>query len=490
MSTFPRIGSPPAGAPRPRARGWIALALLVAMAASAALMGCERNVPGALLLPTGEQPGSGVLAGTVDFGDGSHPATLVLVARVISCTSIFSSIQVVGSPTGFNIGQSPQLTPLAPCMWIDTVSVPAGHLEWKFITNGDFDTTPDYGSPGAQTDGLEGTALLGAAGGDGNMIAEVPAGLAGVLIASLDESPSPARYSFKKPGPGVQGVFTSTGDGSFAIEGLAAGTYNVLIRPPGRAPRTITNVGVGNGPSNLGTISFGGGSSTGSISGTIAFDPTTFPELASPPYPPVTVQLFSGPFLAGTVTTTRNDASFSFGALAAGSYRLVADARLFTATTRDTIEVAGAARILAPITLPFEFTELSSQINLAGDFNGFAAPDAGSDTEMAQETALGLFVYPRSGVTPITIPAGTYNMKFVTDGSFDNPTDWGGDENVVLPVPITQTDTRLVSGLGSAIRIQIATTGQYRFLLDERRQTFTVEPITGPSRSYSMGSRR
>ena len=120
-----------------------------------AFAGYSRNPAATLLTPSGTppvQPGNGTLTGTLDFGDGTHPATLVMAARVRPGVPVsdFATLQVVGTPSGFNIGASPFLTQLAPGSWIDTLSLPAGPLEWKFVSNGAFDNPPDYGKAGGQ----------------------------------------------------------------------------------------------------------------------------------------------------------------------------------------------------------------------------------------------------------------------------------------------------------------------------------------------------
>lgn len=463
-------------------RHTLARLLLGAAAAACLALACSQNKTGAILDPTGERilPSNGALSGRVDFGDGTFPATLVMIARVSDCSSIFSSVQVIGTFTGWSETASPLLTRLAPCVWLDTLSLPAERIIWKFRTNGDWDPTPDYGSPGSQVDGLDGCTINNAPGDDGNMIADVAASSAGTVVAVLDEGLTCSSggllgraYAFVKPGlPGAPGAFTSTTDGRFAFTELAPGTYNVLIRPPGRAPRTIANVVVGETPTDLGTISFAT-APTGGITGTVAFDPARFPDLASPPWQPATVWLKQGTTIVTQLQTTRTDRSFSFTGLAAGTYKVVSDANIFKADSVDNISVGTSAVDVGERTLLRENAELATSIHVAGDFNGFVIDPA---WEMAQ-SPVGQWTL----VAPASIAAGTYNMKFVTDATFDNPTDYGGDETVTIDVPATNAETRLVGGLGTALRLRFTTAGSYTFRLDERRQTFTVEPTPAPA---------
>ena len=85
--------------------------------------------------------------------------------------SAFQRIQVAGSFNGFDLGAATDMTALANCVWADTVTVldVANPVEFKFITNGDFDTTPDYGLPGDQVDPASGACVLGAGGSGGNI---------------------------------------------------------------------------------------------------------------------------------------------------------------------------------------------------------------------------------------------------------------------------------------------------------------------------------
>ncbi len=455
------------------------LALLTA--GMCALAACSRNPAETLLTRSGTPPvlpGNGALTGQLDFGDGTHPATLVLVARVRPGipTSEFSTIQVVGTPSGFNIGASPALTQLAPGAWIDTLSLPAGALEWKFVTNGAFDNPPDYGKAGSQEDGLENDADKGAPGPDGNLVATVPGALAGTLLCTLEEqTDNTAHYRFAKVASGLPAVFSSTSDGTFHVTSLAAGTYNVLIRAAHHPPQTIANVVVGSGTTNIGTISFGSGGNTGGISGTVSFDDASYPDLATPPYPIATVDLYQGTFKLATAVTNAGDRGFGFGGLAAGSYTLHVTSHLFSAADAGPVTVATDNVDVGTVNLTLDPNRVSSQINLLGNFNGFPGAPFPDSTQMEQ-TALGVWTYPATGFAAQQIPAGIQNFKFVTDGAYDNPTDWGGDESVTLTVPLTNQPTSLVSGTGTAIHANFPATGAYVFTLDERRGTFSVQP--------------
>ena len=204
----------------------------------------------------------------------------------------------------------------------------------------------------------------------------------------------------------------------------------------------------------------------------VAFDPATFPDLTSPPFPPAIVQLYQGAFLVATVTTSRTTPDFLFPGLAAGDYRVVVSSYFFVTAAVDPVTVGTTVDTLTTLTLTADFGKLASQIHVAGDFNGFT---------LADSTSMELTAELKWAYTPShPIAAGTYNMKFVTDGSFDNPTDYGGDESVTNTVPVTDQPTGLVSGFGTALHVQFAAAGNYKFTLDERRQTFSVEAVPAP----------
>lgn len=72
------------------------------------------------------------------------------------------------------------------------------------------------------------------------------------------------------------------------------------------------------------------------------------------------------------------------------------------------------------------------------------------------------------------ITAGDHFFKFVTDGAFDSPPDYGSDE--VCRLELTGT-IREVTGTGTAICITFPETGNYRFTLDEAALSYTIEQV-------------
>jgi hypothetical protein len=459
-----------------------------------AIHGCGDNSRGSLLRPTGVT--TVTLRGRIDFGDGSHPQSIVLAARrqpgFVSANTI---VRVVGTLTDpqWTIEISPRLTQMTPGIWIDTLRVPAGEMQWKFVTNDNWESPYDYASAdGSRPDGLENDLGYSTNGSSPVVKASVSGAIAGqLLVCEVDETRSIPHYRITPIGEGPA-AYSSTIDGGFVLPGLVPGDYVLEVRTPGQPPRRV-NVVVGDQDTDAGIVSVGTSGATGAIHGTVVWDPAVFPE-ANAPYPPTTVQLYDGATFIGQVATGGATNTFEFGPLAPGSYRLVADAHLFATTSTDTIAVTTFARS-ETVTLPVDLSELPNQMDLAGDFYGGGWP-SGPDAFQLQDStrmdlsALGVWVYPNSNYPAITISAGLHYFKFVTDGSYDNPTDFGGDESVTLTAPLADATTRLVGGTGTAFKVNFPTAGQYRFVLDERRFTFHIQPIGSPALRADAQRRR
>lgn len=237
-------------------------------AAAGLLLGagaCGRNRAGMLLSPSGTPPGPPAVAsitGQLDFGSsGSHPAVLVMVARVRgTTTSTFNTLELAGSFTNptwtVPSAANPKLTQLAPKVWADTLVVPTGAIQWKFVGDSDWNRAYMSALPASEEDGLSGTLLPSTPGGK-NLIANVAATEAGTCVCTVDENANPVAYAIQKVGQGAPAVFSGT-DGRFTLTGLVAGTYNVVFRVPGQPSFTLTDVVVGNSMKDLGTISTSG----------------------------------------------------------------------------------------------------------------------------------------------------------------------------------------------------------------------------------------
>jgi len=97
--------------------------------------------------------------------------TVVPPIHLMVGTSPFHRIQLLGSFNGFDPESVPDMRKLAPCVWVDTLDLAEvdAPIEFKFVTNGDLDTTPDYGQPGDQLDPASGPCRRGAEGSSGTI---------------------------------------------------------------------------------------------------------------------------------------------------------------------------------------------------------------------------------------------------------------------------------------------------------------------------------
>ena len=75
------------------------------------------------------------------------------------------------------------------------------------------------------------------------------------------------------------------------------------------------------------------------------------------------------------------------------------------------------------------------------------------------------------------VAAGIWSIKFLTDGVYDTPPDYGWDDTVTFDVPGSGS-VRPVSGPGTNIRISVANSGTYRFILDEQLQRWEIQLVT------------
>ncbi len=202
---------------------------------------------------------------------------------------------------------------------------------------------------------------------------------------------------------------------------------------------------------------------TGGISGTVSFA-----GLSTGPYPQATVDLYQGTATTplATVKSHATTRVFSFQTLPNGTYKVEISSPCFVKETRSGVTVAGANVDLGSVTLAAG-TSAFTKIQIVGEFTSW---DAGEAPQMVQAPPC---VW--TATVPITADMiGTPKFfKFLTNGVFDNPKDYGGDENTLLTLPGTFS-IRPVSGQGTALKVQFPGPGTYVFTLDERRQQFTV----------------
>lgn len=240
---------------------------------------------------------------------------------------------------------------------------------------------------------------------------------------------------------------TSIGSGSgnaIKIEVASAGRYDIFLNE-----RTLSWRAEAGAPPPLGGIA-------GSVS---------FANLSSAPFPTARVEVFAGATPVANTTTDPTTRAFSLSGLDAGTYRVVVSSSCFGTVELPSVTVAGATNDVGEVALS-EGGSSFATIDIVGGFNLFTP----GVNPMVQSPAC-------VWTGDVVLNPGVYNMKFLTDGQFDSPPDYGGDETTVFDVP-GGGPVRPVSGPGTAIKISVANPGTYRFVLDERVQQWFANPVT------------
>jgi hypothetical protein len=493
-------------------------------AAVAALLGagaCGRNRAGLLLAPSGTPPGPPAIAaitGRLDFGTPApHPPVLILVARVRgTASSSYSSMEMTGSFTtpAWTPGGAgnPTFQQLAPRVWVDTLVVASGHMEWKFVANASWASAFCSVLTGTEVDGLAGGTKFDAGGGK-NLIADVTATEGGICVCTMDENVDPIAYVIQKVGPGAPAVHSGT-DGVFTITGLVAGTYNILFRVPGQTPFTIGGVVVGNSMKDLGTIPTSGQTYTVHASagphgvmaptGDLTVSRGANLHFSLEPWPHYRVGdlLLDGVTVGADTTYTLADVSadhtfavsfaYNSATLPGGIHAGLAfdpftlpittppyppvTAKLYwgseqldsllLSTGADVLDLAdldqaGYRLVLSsplyttvdlPVSVGTSVADLGT-LNLTFDFNLLAsAVNVAGDFNGWSATALSADLtgdLSWSVTTTTPIAAGTHDLKFARNGSFVDPA-YGGDPATTLTAPVVNQPTQLVGGGGTS----------------------------------------
>lgn len=204
-----------------------------------------------------------------------------------------------------------------------------------------------------------------------------------------------------------------------------------------------------------------GGEPTGSVSGTVEFS-----GLSETPYPAATVKLMDGATTVRTTTSDPDTRTFSMTLVPDGTYSVEVSSPCFTTQVVSSVVVAGGNTDVGVVGLTAG-TSAFTNIQLAGEFTGNF--DLGQAPQMTQGPDC-------VWTTTVFIAAGTYNFKLVTNGAFDSPNDYGWMESETYIAPGTFA-VRPVSGLGTAIRMQVDADDVYEFILDERTQSLRVGTV-------------
>lgn len=226
-----------------------------------------------------------------------------------------------------------------------------------------------------------------------------------------------------------------------------------------------------------------------SLIGRVVFDPSQAPDLNAPPFPLTIVELWSDTVEVARDTLDPSTDRFEFTGLYPGSYSVFASANFFRRSSLPQVRVVAGPVDVGDVNLLIIPAASSNDIHVVGDFNGFTfIPFSADDSTGMEQKSAGLWYGPNlipvdlgtrieDPDTALTLPSGTWRFRFVTDYETDNPTDWGGDEGQTIDVPVAYAPIRLVSGPNTNLTLRLPATGRYRFELDERRRTFSVERL-------------
>ena len=213
----------------------------------------------------------------------------------------------------------------------------------------------------------------------------------------------------------------------------------------------------------------------GGISGTVAFS-----GLTTAPFPAATVEVYAGTTRVASTTSDPTTRAFSIAGLEPGQYRVVASANCFATVEQNDVTVTTGVTAIGELLLTAAASAFST-IQMVGDFTTppFNIPISPQMTPVPGSC---------SWTVTVTLPAGTVFFKFVTNGNFDTPPDYGGDETVTLGVPGGPHPTRLVTGTGTAIKINVAEAGSYTFTLNEQSLTWSAVAAGPPPGGGIAGS--
>ncbi len=218
----------------------------------------------------------------------------------------------------------------------------------------------------------------------------------------------------------------------------------------------------------------------GSLSGYVYFDPLNTPDLRGGPFPPTRIELYNGTTLVATDSLAAFSRIYNFTNVPAGTYSIVVRSWAFLANSRGGLQVSDGLVDAGNLTLTVNPGAFSASIDLIGTMPNYDIGQLGAGTTTFLQNTLGIWtlsdvdylLYP-----PPTIAAGTYRLKFVNSyaSTASNLVGWGWSQTDTLTAPVLAHPTVLGSGRATDIVVRFPTTGTYTFMLDERRQRFTIQ---------------
>jgi hypothetical protein len=231
---------------------------------------------------------------------------------------------------------------------------------------------------------------------------------------------------------------------------------------------------------------------SGGVFGYVHYAPSQRPDLADAPYPPTTVALLraADSSVVRTQALATDSRAFAFSGVGGGHYLVRAGARGFD-TTYVRVTVADSPQDAGDLTLPADPNAYSTFVGLIGTWAGYDADSYFFN--LFNSPSLGVWSYPSDfhGDAFVTVPAGTQRFMFVTDNSIPGDfVGWGGDSSVTLTAPVVQHATTLGHGPAHEIKMTFPAAGDWTFVLDEARQTFSVTPYSPTNRPVPHAARR
>jgi hypothetical protein len=322
--------------------------------------------------------GSGISGTVSDSESPSHPiadATIMYTSTNGSGTA-FSGVDGTYTFVGVPAGQY-SVTASAPDFFsfTDTMTVSAGAT-----ASASFNLVGNSVISGVVTDSVTGASIPGAQ----------------VTYSGSIDSGSVATIS----------------DGSYAITGIQADSYTIIVSAVGYATQINSTVSVG--PGSTAPLSFLLVPTAGTITGTVMDTET--------PAEPIANASVSYTSSAGTVSTsTGADGTYSFTGVDVGTYAVTASAPGFPAQSNPSVIVAADSTVTASFTLTASSGISGTVIDTekpAQGVSGATVSYAGTGTTTGSgTTATGM-----NGVYALTgVPAGTYTVS-VMDTGFNAPT--------------------------------------------------------------------
>lgn len=245
-----------------------------------------------------------------------------------------------------------------------------------------------------------------------------------------------------------------------AVPGCSRNTPGTILAPTGIRPAPSTY--------------------PGSVSGYVFFDPDHTPDLATAPFPPTEVKLYSGSTLVATDSLADTSRVFHFRNVPAGEYSVVVRSWAFLPRSRGGLHVFDGELDAGNLNLVIDPSIFSSSIDVIGSMPDYGLDQLGMGTVTFLQNTLGIWTLSSVDnlfMPPPALPRGTYHFKFVNSyaSTTHNLIGWGWSAKDTLTAPVVSHAVRQCSGDSTDIVVKIPVAGQYRFMLDERRQRFTIQ---------------